>query len=523
MGRTRKFTVDMYDTLASCVESEGYEWLWTYISWEIQEAFSDVDLTDEVDGYQKYLEGIVEVNDYTKEKLHTIFSNVKSIDVTYGNILTRVNEEVKDYTTIIKRLRESIGDVNFKENFSRDTFLATVAAEAQTMTMVRWREILKKDADDITEEEYMLLAAYLIKNGDEELLKEMLVACYDYKTVAEYQNGGYLVTTRVIYESPEKIEKLSEAMNGLMRVWSATQSLGYTGEEKQDEMFRAVQYGVLLQKLSQYKELSILSQQNTATGVRRVLTEELFEFDYDAKTGSIKATLCPYDEALSGSYCDYAIEKNNRLQISVTYPAIGSSAWAKLQDEAFTYINAYTGSGERAPEAMTKETISQFMSMAIGEIPGADAVQFVWGIVNAGASAEAEAHDTTVVNSEAIANMGLMCDTFQLVYVGTDTNGEIAQHEFSLYQSTETANWLEAFNRYMQSEEGEGAADYINYANLPGGGMTFEYIVKNPGEVAEMIMKIERNKDYNPAFFKGLSNDYGEIVDENREKEKNED
>lgn len=114
--------------------------------------------------------------------------------------------------------------------------------------------------------------------------------------------------------------------------------------------------------------------------------------------------------------------------------------------------------------------------------------------------------------------MGLMCDTFQLVYVGTDVNGEVAQHEFSFYQSVETANWLEAFNRYMQSEEGEGAAKLIGYAGLPGGELTFEYIVEKPGEVADMIKCIEEDYSVNQGFQTGIRNIYEEIKATNEQK-----
>ena len=48
--------------------------------------------------------------------------------------------------------------------------------------------------------------------------------------------------------------------------------------------------------------------------------------------------------------------------------------------------------------------------------------------------------------------------------------------------------------------------------------MTFEYIVENPGEVADMIKAIAGRQEYNSAFFYGISNQYEEIVDENREK-----
>lgn len=508
MGRTRKFTEELYSALYEYANSTNYDWLWTYISWEIRDAFGDVDLTEESDGYQKYLQGIVEINNYTVDKLHTIFNNVKSLDDNYSKLLSQVNDEVEDYTTIIKRLRESIGDVNFENNFSKMGFLTSVAVEAETMTMIRWREILKKDAGEITQEEYAMLAAYLVKNGDEELLQEMLVACYDYREVAEYQNGGGITTIRVIYESPEKIQQLAAAMANLSEVWTAAQSLGYTGED-QGEAFRAVQYALLLEKLAENKELSMLTQQSIFTDNRTELLSDLIDVTYDEMTDAVSVAVCPYNAELSGSYCDYVIEKRNKMQYTVSYPSIGCIAWTQVQDEAHTYINAYMESENNVGGAMAEETVSQLMGLVIGEIPDPNKVMAVTSAVGsvagAGVGAYIGSKDTTVQECMALEELGPMLNTFQLVYVGVDTNGEISNHECSVFGSTDTADCIEAFNRYMQSEEGEQAAKLISYKAFPEGKLTYEYLVEHPGEVAGMIKAIETRADISASFERGMA------------------
>ncbi len=516
MGRTRKFTVDMYDTLADCTQSEGLEWLWTYIGWEMREAFGDTDLTEESDSYQKYLEGIVKINDYTKEKLHTIFENVKSVDRTYGDLLNRMNEEVEDYTTIVRRLRESIGSVNFVESFSGDTFLAGIEAEAQMMQMIRWREILQKDARDITAEEYMLLAAYLVRSGDAELLESMLIECYDYKSAGEYQNGYGLETTRVIFESPEKIEKLAAAMGQLVLIWEAAQRLDYTGEETQEAQFRAVQYATLLQKLAEYKELSLLSQESL-TGDRCVLLESIFQISSDEKTGELIAEICPYHKEKSYSYCDYAVEMGNKLEISVSYPAIGDSAWAQMEGETFDYVRLYAGVDESVAEMVRNKLVS----MGLELLPGAALENSKWQAVQdiAGIGVEVFENKWTsgkIEESLELTDRGLMCSIFQLAYVGLSVNGQVEQHEVHLHPSAETENRLEAFNRYMQSEEGKKAAEEIGYMNLPNGQMTLEYILENSDEVAGMIKSIDENAGIKSSFYAGINGKYGEIMDETK-------
>lgn len=46
--------------------------------------------------------------------------------------------------------------------------------------------ILDKDADDISDEEYNMIAEYIIKNGDADILEEILVDCY---TIKKSKNG----------------------------------------------------------------------------------------------------------------------------------------------------------------------------------------------------------------------------------------------------------------------------------------------------------------------------------------------
>lgn len=105
-----------------------------------------------------------------------------------------------------------------------------------------------------------------------------------------------------------------------------------------------------------------------------------------------------------------------------------------------------------------------------------------------------------------------MCDTFQLMFVGMDTNKEVSRYDFSLYESSETEAWIEAFNQYMQSEEGHDAANYIGYENFPEGKLTFAYIAENEAEVAEMINVINGNIDYSSKFTDGIKAKYEEIT-----------
>lgn len=361
-------------------------------------------------------------------------------------------------TIIVNIFCKSVVGTSDEAELSETVSIADEGTEHSVMVKAPWGEVLKREASDISEEEYRELAVYLAECEDEKLFEDMLKACYDYREKAEYRNGGGFVTTRVVYESPEKIEKFAEAMTNLSEEWQEEQGLGYTREENRS-VFRAVQYALVLQKIAQNKEIVVVSQ-CTPTGERRELLDDLFEISYDARTFAITATLCPYEEKFFLSYCDYRLEKNNKIQYIVSYPAIGASAWSEMQEEESTY-NLVFGK---------EEPLSQ--------------------------------------------RLGLMFSTFQLVYVSVVTDDGDIEHEYAMYESVETAGWIEAFNQYMQSEEGKYLASSIGYRNFPDGELTAKYLMENYEEVAIIVNWIEEDYMYRTNFFLEIDDIYRDMADE---------
>ena len=207
----------------------------------------------------------------------------------------------------------------------------------------------------------------------------------------------------------------------------------------------------------------------------------------------------------------------NKLEISVSYPAIGDSAWAQLEGETFDYVRLYAGVDESVAETVWNELVS----MGLGLLPGVALEKSKWQAVPdiAGIGVEVFENKWTsgkIEESLELADRGLMCSIFQLAYVGLSVNGQVEQHEVHLHPSAETENWLEAFNRYMQSEEGKKAAEEIGYMNLPNGEMTLEYILENSDEVAGMIKSIDENAGIKSSFYAGINGEYGEIMDETK-------
>ena len=174
MGRIRKFTQEAYDALQSGVSDDG-EILdfFSDIPLNISNFFNSLELEDDLSNFQSYLRDISDFENYTAKKIDDIFRDVINVDETYATIFRDFNDRMTDFDTIINKLKESISDVNFENNFSKDGFINSLPKETENIIGVNWKNILDKDADDISDEEYNMIAEYIIKNGDADILEEI--------------------------------------------------------------------------------------------------------------------------------------------------------------------------------------------------------------------------------------------------------------------------------------------------------------------------------------------------------------
>ena len=109
----------------------------------------------------------------------------------------------KQSTTSVQRDENS----NQMENISIDStsvdegIIEAVLSGQEIPMKSEWEQILAKDATEITDEEYVQLAAVLICEMDEEIFEQMVEQCFD---VTE-QN--YLIIKKQEYRPTEKYDK----------------------------------------------------------------------------------------------------------------------------------------------------------------------------------------------------------------------------------------------------------------------------------------------------------------------------
>ena len=498
MGRKRVFTTEIYDALESGISTEPFLDFFTDIPLHAQDAFGGIGLEDDLGNIEQYMTDISDLNDYTVEKLKQIFLNVEGVDKRYGGILQAQVDTVQAFDTVVKRLTEEIGNKNFITEFDSTAFFTSVSQEANILLRMRWREILQKPANEITQEEYMQLAELLVRSGDAGLLEDMLNLCYDYSEVETRSEGGITVTT-VSYNASEKLKKLADAANAVMMILQVSYMQGIDIDENMRK--NAIRINQLMQTFLPYSEALDIATTENMQGDRKVTSEKLIEISYTS------------DGLLQLQFFQYPgknqvwIEQQPTV-ISISSPVSGQTGEDKSKDESFQYMAAYIGN-DTVLQAVSQETVSQVLSAFIGKIPGSGVAGSVQSIISAGINAT---NNPTGVCQE-IADVGALADIFEMTYVSSDIDGNVNLHACSFYPKQETAGWVKAFNEYMQNGIGAKVASACGYNDLPNRNLTVEYLVTHPKEVCEIFSMLD-SEAVNDVELDGYSQDIINIYKE---------
>lgn len=482
MGRKRVFTQEVYEALEKGISTEPFLDFFADIPLHARDAFGDVGLENDLSNIEQYMRDVSDLNDYTEGQLKEIFQNVESVDRRYGRIFQAQADTVQAFDTVVKRLAEEIGNKNFVTDFDDIAFFASVAQEGNILLQMRWQEILQKPANEITQQEYMQLAELLIRSGDAELLEDMLNLCYDYSDVESRSEGGITVTV-VSYNASEKLKELAEAVNMALMILEASCMAGLDINE--DTQRNAIRINQLLQTFLPYSgALDIATTQNMQ-GDQKVTSERLIEICYTS------------DGLLQLQFFQYPgknqvwIEQKPTV-ISISSPVSSQTGENKAKEEGFQYMATYIGN-DTVGQAVSQEMVNQVLSTFIGEIPGSGIASSVQSIVSAGIDA---AKNPTQACWE-MAQVGELADLFDMFYVSSDINGDANLHTYSFYPGPETADWVKAFNEYMQNGIEEKEAQACGYNDLPNGELTVAYLVTYPNEVCAIFDMLDEKAIYN--------------------------
>lgn len=491
MGRKRVFTNEVYQALENGISTEPFWDFLLDIPLRTRDNFGGIGLDDDLSNIERYMRDISDLNDYTEEKLKEIFRNVESVDKRYGTIFQAQADTVQAFNTVVKKLAEEIGNKNFVRDFNDIAFFDSVAQESNILFSMHWKEILKKPANEITQQEYMQLAELLIRSGDAELLEDMLNLCYDYADVESRSEGGITVTV-VSYNASEKLKELAEAVNTVMQVLQEQCTGGLNID--MDTRRNAIRINQLLHTFVPYSETLDIAITENMMGDRTVTSEKLIEICYTS------------DGLLQLQFFQYPgknqvwIEQKPTV-ISISSPVSGQAAEDRANDESFGYMSAYAGN-DTVGQALSKELVNQVISAFVGKIPGSGIATSLQGFVSAGV----DAAKNPTEKCRKIGKVGKVADVFELMYVSSDVDGDASLHAGSFYPGQETADWVKAFNEYMQNGVEEKEAQVCGYYNLPNGELTVAYLVTHPNEVCAIFDMLDKEAIYNDEISKYRQN-----------------
>lgn len=480
MGRKRMFTQEVYEALEKGIVTEPFRDFFSDIPLHVQDAFGDVWLEEDLSNMERYMRDISDLNDYTEEKLKEIFQNVQKVDKRYGRLFQTQAETIGAFDTVVEKLTEAISNKNFVTEFDNIAFFTSVAQEGNILLQMKWHEILKKPANEITQQEYMQLAELLVRSGDAELLEDMLNMCYEYSDVESRSVGGITVTV-VSYRANDKLKELAEAVNVVMQILQASCMEGL--DINMNTRRNAIRINQLLQTFLSYSEVLDIATTENMMGDRKVTSERLIEISYTD------------DELLQLQFFQYPgknqvwIEQQPTV-ISICTPVSGQTAEDKANAESFWYMAAYIGD-DTVGQAVTREAVNQVLAAIIGEVPGSSIVTSIQGFVSAGINAA----ENPTENCWQIGNVGKVADIFELTYVSSDINGDASLHTSSFYPGQETAGLVAAFNEYMQNGTGAKAAIACGYNDLPNGELTVTYLVMHPDKVCEIFNMLNKEAE----------------------------
>lgn len=127
-----------------------------------------------------------------------------------------------------------------------DSIVEDILDENYELQEIKWQDILEKDAEVITDDEYGMLATIFLCEKDKNVLERLLVATLD------REERGLAIFKKTEYYPTEKFYKLVKAEEVLLQEMLKCYEENGTFEKETDERFAlAIQYYVLLKEVKE--------------------------------------------------------------------------------------------------------------------------------------------------------------------------------------------------------------------------------------------------------------------------------
>lgn len=392
--------------------------------------------------------------------------------------------------------------MNFESDFSKERFFSLFPNETENMIGVNWKNILKKDADEITDEEYNMIAEYLIKSGDADILEEMLADCYTIKKPKNgeknpviFNNGSEGTTEKYWYSLNEKYNGLAAAVSRVTQIWVA---IGYTSEsnERNRWISTATQYNTFFKEFSKNKDL-VMVRQIKPDGIMEKLNEHLIDIEQN-KLGDLIVEYYPYFSQPTA----FESEEANRKIMTTSSAGFDQGGQDELAKKGIKYISANAGIDQdtNVVSTLSDGVVNQITSSLIGKIPGSDIATGLCDIIDSSKSTMETSEAISV--SEFANQTGWVVDEFGLICVTNDIDEKPETCKIDLYPGPETEKIVESYNKYMEDH-----SDFAVEIGYPKDGINMSWFNKTEKhkEIYEILNMIKARNKY-PLIFDTIKN-----------------
>lgn len=502
MGRTWKFTEQIYEELTEAIDKKIETRFDTGVPAggpmgmfgnPFEKYAEEIDMG--ISKMNSYVDKINEADGFNKTKLNRVYEQVMEIDNNYGNQIDGCIKNLEHYKNILYQLETVMENAvvnstngNAVFDFDREKFREKVAEDKYAMDITYVDRILKKDASEITYEEYYGIAV-LIGNqpmGDTKLLEYILNRTDMWTFVDTSVWKGDISTSELIPGQPstgvfvptDKYQALSAVLSFYALKVTMEKPENAEGTSYITFMDRVVMYEQIFRGIvanTAYNEWEYLTGSGQEKGMVDTYAGSMFRVEY--RNGEVVAIVL-------GKFGNNEIVSHVLLE--------DSAATDSLVDMQNTYINNFLGLDKTGIEITANSILEGLYSELEGKVvtinPGVNLV------LNAiGAGVEQENTRNTIYEYEA---WGDFASTFQLLELGLSSceceyGGSMPSNLISAYASNQTLEVLKKLNDFLAGDEVKKEKYKKVMERMPEGGFTLNYVLNHLEETNSLLEKLK--------------------------------
>lgn len=533
MGRTWKFTEQIYEELRENVDKKittrfpggvlGSGNLGVFGN-PFEKYASEIDMG--MSKMNTYVDMINEADGFDRARLDRVFGQIAETDKKYGNQIKKCTEDIVHYNNVLEQIVEVMGQAfkgsgngNAVFDFDREAFQALVKDDKNAMDIAYVDRILSKDVSEITEEEYMEIAALLINQGrDTTLIQYILNSGYlwNFTDVWEGEFGmspeaveGEGQYSNAVFLPNEKYVLLEAALKEFASTLVMNKPLDNASTQYLDMLNNAIMYTNLLDMAWEHMYDSKWGYPiDTKEEYEKLILKDLFTIEYGTTSIGENAGFLVEIKNCYGFGAHYDLE--------ILKPFNSQSAPKGMDDLENAHINHYLKLDMSDRAYLSADIINRILGTEENKIKNnsmkymmdllhlgdyAGAVIKVSGLVSS-VSADFEKHkeqQEVIDKFQKEGSLGSAIQTLDMYCSVGEYRGEENSAEITVYPTSVTEERIEMLNRLLEDED-ISYMDEVDTSMLPNGRFTMDFVVEHIDVVDNILDIMEDDVRANSSY-----------------------